>query len=142
MKTEKASPATPWHLWLIGGLLFVFNSFAAVDYIATITRFEPYLANYPQETLDYFFNAPAWMYLMWGGSMLGGFVSALFLLLRRKIAIPLAVLAWVCSAVVAVHDYINPAPVSPGVLFYAGFLLVALLLIYYMHRLSRRGVLR
>jgi len=30
-------PATPWHLWLVGGLLALWNAFGSFDFTATAT---------------------------------------------------------------------------------------------------------
>lgn len=142
MGAQGTTIPTPWHLWIIGGLLLIFNGMASFDFAATMARFEPYIAGYPQEALDYYYHAPSWMFAMWGGSIFGGLLGAVFLLLRRKIAVPVMAAAWICSVVVAIHDYVNPAPISPGAGFYALMLLVALLVLFYMYWLARRGVLR
>ena len=105
-------------------------------------RYQPYLGRLPQEILDYYFALPVWMYALLGGSMLGGFFSAVFLLLRRRIAVVIFGLSWLCSLGVALYDYINPSPISGGVQVYAITLLIASLIGVYMVWLSRRGVLR
>lgn len=143
MGDQQTSSAAPWHLWVVGGLLLIWNGIALFDYIATVIRYEPYLSGHPEEILDYYFNAPLWMYVMWGGSIIGGFTSAVLLLLRRKFAIPAAMLGWVCSVVAGVYTYMNPVPQSDGdMTFYIIVLLAALVWIFYMVWLSRRGVLR
>jgi len=142
MDTQQIPPKTPWHLWVLGSFLLVFNGFAAFDYLATLLRFQPYLAGHPEDVLAYYYQLPVWMYALLGGSMLGGFFSALFLLLRRKIAIPLFALAWLCSCGAAVYDYINPSPLSGGIMSFVIILAVTLLILVYMIWLSRRSVLR
>jgi len=142
MDEQATGIKTPWHLWGLGGLLLVFNGFAAFDYLATVFRYQPYLAGLPEEVLAYYYQLPTWMYAMLGGSMLGGFFSALFLLLRRKIAIALFALAWLCSCGVAVYDYINPSPLSGGVMPFVIILAITFLIGVYMIWISRRGVLR
>ena len=143
MSDQQKTPSAPWHLWVVGGLLLIWNSIGAFDYIATTTRYEPYLAGFPKEILDYYFNVPTWMYVMWGGSMLGGFVSAVLLLARRKIVVPVTIFAWVCSLVAAVYTYMNPVPgAGGGIVFYITVLTAVLLIVLYMVWLSRRGVLR
>ena len=142
MDNHKTAPNTPWHLWVIGGLLLIWNGMASAGYLATLFRFEPLLTNHPEEVLAYYYAAPVWLSIMLGGSIIGGFIGSAFLLLRRKIAIPITFIAWLCSVVVAINDYRNPSPSSPGVIFYIIMLIVALLLIVYMVWLSRSGVLK
>ena len=142
MSDQRVLSAAPWHFWGVGGLLLIWNGLAAFDYIATLVRFEPYLAGHPENVLDYFYNAPTWMYVVWGGSMLGGFVSSVFLLLRRKIAASIAAVAWMFSVVAVIYTTINPPPIGGGIVFSILVLILALLVIFYMIWLSRRGVLR
>jgi len=142
MNEQQPPLATPWHLWVVGGLLLIWNGTAVFDYIATMIRYEPYLSGYPEEALDYYFSAPVWMYFMWGISSFGGFLSAVFLLLRRKIAVPIGAVAWICSLIAAIYTYINPAPVGGDIMFYIIVLIAALLIILYMVWLSRRAVLQ
>ena len=140
--TNHTAPA-PWHLWVVGILLLLWQGMAVFDYIATVIRFEPYLSNYPDELLEYYFNAPAWMYAAWAVAAFGGFLSAIFLLLRNKIALLIAILAFLSSLLTVVYTFLNPPPGSGGELVFlitavsAGFLVLA-----YMYWLKRRGVLR
>ena len=147
MSDQQISSKAPWHLWVVGGLLLIWQGMAAFDYMATLIRYEPYLAGYPEDILNYYFNAPAWMYLMWGVASIGGLVAALFLLLRRKLAVPLFALGWLSSLVAAIYTFQNPPPVlgegeGGGVMFYAIVLAAALMVLLYLVWLSRKGVLR
>ena len=143
MSNQQSSPPTPWHLWVLGVLLLAWNVLAVFDYIATLTRYEPHLSGFPEDVLQYFFDAPLWMYLMWGGASFGGLVSAVLLLLRRKLAVLIAAAGWACSLVAAIYTYMYPPPSGGGgIVMYLIVLAVALLILLYMVRLSRRGVLR
>ncbi len=142
MDDQQLSPATPWHLWVVGGFLFLFNGMGAVSYTATLIRFEPMLAGQPQDVLDYYFNAPAWMMVMWGVSTIGGFLGAILLLMRRKFAPTVMAVAWLCSVAVVAYTISTPPPASGSNVFSIVVLIVALLLLLYMVWLSRRGVLR
>jgi len=114
----------------------------AFDYVATVTRFEPYLAEFPEETLSYYYNAPLWMYAMWGIASFGGLISAILLLMRRSTAVPVFGIAWICSVIAAVYGVVNPVPGGGDNLFLAAVIIIALLILIYMHWLQRRGVLR
>ncbi len=134
--------SAPWHLWVVGGLLFLMNAPAAFGFVATIIRFEPYLANFPEETLSYYNNAPLWMYVMWGVSIVGGLIGSVLLLMRRSIAVPVTAVAWICSVVAVAYAVVNPAPDGGSPLFMAAVIMIALLILIYMRWLQRRGVLR
>ena len=142
MSDPRSAVSTPWHLWVVGGLLFLMNAPAAVGYVATIIRFEPYMANFPEDALAYYDAAPLWMYGLWGGSIIGGLAGSILLLLRRGLAAPVTAFAWICSVGAVAYAVANPAPDGGGPLFMAAILLVALLIVFYMRWLQRRGVLR
>lgn len=142
MSDRQTLPATPWHLWVVGGLLLIWNGLAAFSYAATAIRFEPYLSSFPKDALDYYLNAPAWMSVMWGVSTVGGFLGAALLLLRRKIAVPVFVVSWACSVAAVFYTHMNPPPGGGDTMFAVAVLIAALLVVFYMVWLSRRGVLR
>jgi len=143
MSDQQTRPSTPWHLWLVGGLLLAFNALGVVDYIATVLWYEPYLSSLPEDVLAYYANVPTWMYVIWGGSIFGGFLGALLLLLRRKIALPVSAVAWVCSLGAAIFTYRNPVPGTGGdMTFYVIVLGVAFLVLVYLYWLARRKILR
>ncbi len=142
MSDQQTSPVTPWHLWVVGGLLLIWHALAAFDFIATVIRFEPYLAGYPEDVLNYYYSAPIWMFAMWGIASLGGFVSSVLVLLRRKIAVPIFAMGWAASVVAGIYTFKNPPPQGAEMMFFIIVLLIALLVIFYLSWLSRRGVLR
>ncbi len=134
--------SAPWHMWIVGGLLLLNNGIGALDYVLTVIRFEPYLANVPEETLSYYYNVPLGVYAMWGIAISAGLISAVFLLMRRSAAIPIFAIGWVCTVIAAVYTVMNPAPGSGGNLILAAVIIIALLIFIYMRWLQRRGVLR
>lgn len=139
MAQQKIS--TPWHLWVLAILLTLFNTFAAVDYIATIFRIDDYLGNHPPEVLSYYFNAPIWMKIMWGVSMVGGFIGAMLFLLRRAAAVIVTAISWVASVVAVIYTIVNPAPMGSATASII-ILIIALLIVFYMAWMKKRGVLR
>lgn len=141
IQSETRKPA-PWHMWLIGIPLLLFNSLAALDYTMTIARYQPYLANHPEDALAYFYAAPLWMFLMWGLSMVGGFLGTVLLLMCRRAAVPVFAIAWVGSVVAVAYTVINPPPIGPGNLASAVIIIISFLILVYFYWLRRRGVLR
>ena len=142
MTATPSNTTTPWHMWLLGGLLLLWNSLAAFDYIMTVLRYEPYLANHPEEVLAYFFDAPLWMYVMWGGSMIGGLIATILLLMRRRLAVIVFAIAWLCSVVAVIYSLVNPVPGGGQMGFAIGVILITFLILLYFYWLQRRGVLR
>jgi hypothetical protein len=118
------------------------NAPGVLGLLAIIIRFEPYLAGFPEGTLSYYDTAPLWMYVMWGGSIMGGLIGSILLLLRRSIAVPVTAVAWICSVVAVAYALVNPAPDGGSPLFMAAVLVIALLILLYMRWMQTRGVLR
>ena len=129
-------------MWVLGVLLLLFNGLAAFDYVMTVIRYEPYLAGHPEEALAYFYNAPLWMYVIWGMSMIGGFISTILLLMRRRAAVLVLSVAWVCSVIAVIYGVVNPVPGMGNSLFPVAVIIISLLILIYFYWLQRRGVLR
>jgi len=141
MTKPKSDVSAPWHMWVLGIPLLLWNAFASFDYLMTVVRFEPYLTNYPEEALSYYFSAPLWMYAMWGISIVGGLIGTVLLLMRRRVAAPVFAIAWIGSVIAAGYSVVNPAPVGGSNLFTAAVIVIALLIVIYVYWLQRRGVL-
>jgi hypothetical protein len=134
---------TPWHLWLVGGALTLWSGFGAFDFIATITHFEPYLSQFPQEMLDYFYALPPWIFVIWAVGIGLGLAGAIALLMRRRIAAPLLAGSTVGAFGSLICSLMNPPPEAMadpimGVVIVA----VALLSVLYAFWMRKRGVLR
>ena len=142
MTKLESEMSAPWHMWVLGVLLLLWNGLATVDYIMTVIRYEPYLSGHPEEVLAYFFNAPLWMYVMWGISMIGGLLGTILLLLRRRAAVPVFAIAWICSVIAVAYSVVNPFPGGGSILFAIAVIMITFLILVYFHWLQRRGVLR
>ena len=141
---ERRETKTPWHLWVVGGLLLIWQGLATFDYVATVARFEPWLSQFPDEALAYFFNAPLWMYVIWGVGSIGGLIGVIFLLMRDRKAVPVFLAALIASAVSIFYSFANPPPgdVGGGPGFMIAVLAIAIAIFSYFVWLQKRGVLR
>ena len=63
------TPRTPWHLWVVGILGFLWDSMGAFDYLMTQTQNESYMSNFTPEQLEFFYNFPTWVVAFWAMSM-------------------------------------------------------------------------
>lgn len=140
---NKNQAPTPWHLWLIAGLLVMWNGLATFDFLATAFRFEPYLSQFSDELLAHYYAAPVWMFGMWGIGALGGFASAVLLLMRNKLAVPVFAVSLMAAVIAQIYGAFNPAPDgSTNLIFSAFIIVVAALVLIYAHRMKQRGILR
>jgi len=88
---EMARPATPAHLWIVGGLGTLWNAFGAYDYVMTRTRNTDYLKSMmpdvdPQAMLAWVDGFPIWAQFGWGLGVWGGLLGSLLLLAKNRYA--------------------------------------------------------
>lgn len=71
-------------LWSIGG---------GYDYLMVVTENAEYMGKIPAETLDYYNSFPNWLMWPWAIAIWGSVLGWLLMLLRRKLAVPVFLLA-------------------------------------------------
>ena len=138
---------TPWHLWVVGVLALLWNSFGCVDYTMTQTRQDEWFAQMGMTAaqLEYFNAMPAWTHAAWAIGVWGGALGAILLLLRRKWAMPVFVvsfLGWLAGAVYAfgMSDGMETmGPMWPMQIVIGG---ACVFFIWYAWMMSKKGVLR
>lgn len=140
------STRTPWHLWVVGGLAFVWSVFGAFDYLMTQTRNADYLSAFTAEQLAYFNSFPRWVVSAWAVGVWGGVLGALLLLLRKRWAVWVFLASLLAIVVTTIHSYIlsNGMDVvgdAFSLVFTAVIFVVALGLFLYARAMHRRGVL-
>ena len=138
---------TPWHLWVVGVLALLWNSFGCVDYTMTQTRQDEWFAQMgmTETQLTYFNAMPPWTHAAWAIGVWGGLLGAVLLLLRRKWAMPVFVvsfLGWLAGAVYAfaLSDGMEAmGPMWPMQIVIGG---ACVFFIWYARMMSQKGVLR
>lgn len=138
---------TPWHLWVVGILALLWNSFGCVDYTMTQTRQDEWFAQMGMTAaqLEYFNAMPAWTHAAWAIGVWGGALGAILLLLRRKWAMPVFVvsfLGWLAGAIYAfaLSDGMEAmGPMWPMQIVIGG---ACVFFIWYAWMMSKKGVLR
>ncbi len=143
---------TPTHLWVVGVLSLIWNSFGGYDYWMTRTRNTDYLASMmpgsdPNEMLAYVDSFPIWVQLGWGLGVWGAILGSILLLMKSRwavLAFGLSLLGAVVSLGYQMFGPAAPAAINEG----AGAIMpwviiaVAALLYYYAWRQRASGVLR
>ncbi len=135
----------PVHLWIVGVLALVWNAFGAFDYLATQLRYEPYMSQFPQEQLEYFYGFPAWAVAAWAFGIWGAFFGSIALLLRKRWAVWLFGLSLAGMAVTTIYNFVLTEGLeimgTVGAIFTAVIWIVAILLFLYARALAKKGVL-
>ncbi len=137
----------PWHLWVVGGLSFLWNAVGVFDFVMTQTRNEAYMAQFSDEQLAYFYGFPRWVVSAWGVATIGSLLGSLLLLMRRGLAAPVLLVAFIAMVITTIYNFVltDGAKMMGGIgplIFSAVIFLIGLLLVIYARRQRMRGVLR
>src|ERR1017187_86274 len=90
------SAKTPWDLWAVGVVSVLWNSVGAIDFVMTQTKNQAYMKGFTPAQLEFYYGFPLWVVTTWGVAVWGGVLGSLFLLFRRRIAVPIFVSSLVC----------------------------------------------
>ena len=144
--SDAGTVKTPIHLWVVGVLALLWNAMGALDYLMTTTQNEAYMAQFTPEQLEFFYGFPSWLVGFWAIAVWGGVLGALLLLLRRKLAVPVFAVSFLCMVVTTIHNYgfSNGAEIvgTFGLVFSVIIFVIALGLVFYAKGLAAKGVLR
>jgi len=143
--TEAQAPATPRHLWIVGIVTLLWNLMGAMDYVMTQTKNEGYMSQFTPEQLEFFYGFPAWLVAFWAIAVWGAVLGSVLLLMRKKLAMPVFAVSFVCMVVTTIHNYgiAGAAEVvgGAGLFFSALIFVVALGLVLYARKMAAKGVL-
>jgi hypothetical protein len=144
--TGMQSAKTPWHLWVIGVVSLLWNLVGALDFVMTQTRNAAYMAGFTRAQLDFYYGIPLWVVATWGIAVWGGVLASLFLLLRRRMAVPLFLASLVCMVLTDIHSYLISSGFEimggmKALVFSSVIFVVGVLLLVYARSMGKRGVL-
>lgn len=136
---------TPWHLWVVGGIGLPWNAMGAFDYLMTQTENESYMANFTPEQLEFFYGFPTWLVAFWALAVWGGLAGSALLLMKKKLAVQVFLVSWVCMIVTAIHNFFiaNGAEImgATGAIFSLVIFLFAGFEWFYSKAMAEREVL-
>jgi hypothetical protein len=142
------TPLTPWHLWLVGLLVLVWNAVSCYSHVMTLTQNAAYFraTGVTPEIAAYFAAVPAWYVVAWTIGVWGGVLAAVGLLMRKSWAVWWFVASQLAMAVNSVATLLNPeAHELLGKVGSIGAIAVITLgafVVLYSMAMKRRGVLR
>jgi hypothetical protein len=128
---------TPWHLWLTGVIALLFNAIGVFDFVMNMVQGPKYLASagMTPDQIAHYQQMPGWMTVVWAVGVFGAFLASIFLLLRKKLALPVFVLSLAAFLVSLLYTYvltnggavmgqqmaITSAVIAGLLVFFAGF---------------------
>ena len=77
---------TPWHLWLVGIVGFLWSSMGVVSFMLTEMNVEAVMSRFPPQQRAYFESFPLWAVAFWAIGVFGGVIGCLLLLLKNRLA--------------------------------------------------------
>ena len=136
----------PAHLWVVGILSLLWNSFGAFDYLATQMQLDFYVGQFTEQQRAYFEGFPPWFVAAWAFGVWGAFAGSIGLLLARRWAVWAFAVSLAGLAVNTLYSFVlsDGAEVmgTAGVGMTALIWVVAIALLAYSVRQKSRGVLR
>lgn len=144
---------TPWHLWVVGLVTLIWNSFGAYDYLMSKTGNREYLAQMMEPTgvsvdgaIAYIDAMPLWADIAWGLGVWGAVAGSVLLLLRNRFAFHAFALSLVGLLLGIVHQWTNPMPemtdTTTPIIFTLIIFAITIFLLWYSRRMTATGVLR
>ena len=136
-------PATPWHLWVVGGLTLLWNAVGIWSYLSTQTGNLEGLGM-SAEAIKYVTTFPAWADALWALGVWGAFLGSILLLLRSRWAVASIAVSIIGLVGTTVYQRVLtqlPADMQ-GIVLPIMIWATTLFMLWYAMKMRREGVLR
>ncbi len=137
--------STPWHLWLVGVLSFLWNALFVWQWTLQVTGDPAYWSSLTPAEAAYLRAVPLWTDVAVGVAFWGGVLAAVLLLFRRRqatMAFAVALIAMLADTAY-IHFMSNGREIMGPVGVAFGLVIIAVLVVQtaYCAWMSRRGVI-
>ncbi|MGY0610656.1 hypothetical protein [Luteimonas sp. A501] len=143
---EAGSKKVPVSVWVVGVLALLWNLVGVAAFGMQLAMPAEALEAMPPDRRAIYEAAPAWLYIFYGVATIGGVIGSLGLLLRRRWAVPVYLVALVALVLQVLASYAVTPAWSLGGVASLGFpvLLVAIAIALWLfaRRMSARHILR
>ncbi|HEY6662571.1 MAG TPA: hypothetical protein VIZ66_06575 [Sphingomicrobium sp.] len=147
---QAVSARAPAHLWIVGILSLLWNSFGAYDYVMSRMRNTDYFKSMmpdvdPQAMLNYIDSFPIWVSFGWGLGVWLGLAGSVLLLIRSRHAVWAFGLSLIGAILGLGYQLANPMPGLEGFMATGMpivIILVAAFLAWYSWNAQKKGLLR
>ncbi|MGY0650996.1 hypothetical protein ACW7GZ_03850 [Luteimonas sp. A537] len=143
---EAGSKKVPVSVWVVGVLALLWNLVGVAAFGMQLAMPAEALEAMPPDRRAIYEAAPAWLYIFYGVATIGGVIGSLGLLLRRRWAVPVYLVALVALVLQVLASYSVTPAWSLGGVASLGFpvLLVAIAIALWLfaRRMSARHILR
>ena len=139
---------TPWHIWAVGIISLLWNAMGAMDFTMSNLQTDSYMAQLNEAQAAFFTGFPLWVTLSWGVAVFGAVLGSVLILMRKRLAVPVFLVALVALLVTSLHNFvlsdikITDIAGSGAMIFTAVIFVVAFLLLFYSKAQAKSGALR
>ena len=137
---------TPWHLWAVGFVGLLWNSYGCYDYFMSMTVGDAYFrqAGMTDAQIAHYGTMPSYMTGVWAIGVWGALLGSILLLLRRKWAFEVFVASLVAYVLSLVYNAMSPMPDNGAAMIAIQGVILAgcLFFVWYARRARKSGVLR
>lgn len=133
-------------LKIIGILALVWNCIGVMDFVLTNTRTESYIEAFEPEMLAFLESFPMWATAAWAVAVFAAAFGSLLLVMRKKLAAPVLVLALIGLLVsyfhkFVMHDGMKIMGGGGSIVMTIAIGAIASYLAYYANSLKDKGIL-
>lgn len=138
----------PWHLWAVGLVGVLWNSYGCLDYTMTALQGEVWLRSQGMTDAAVAFTEamPAWMTAVWAIGVWGAMLGSLLLLLRSQWAFPVFVISLAAYVMSLVYQYVltdGATGMGESIwIMQTVILFICLFFVWYAQMATKRGILR
>ncbi len=142
-QAQNAPLKAPWHLYILGSAAVLWNVLGIFGFLATLTRFPPYMAKFGDGAREYWMSLPDWIFAIWGVAVFTALAGSVMLLKRQTLAVRMLAFSATTTVLSMAASYSRPVPEGGADTISAVcIIVVALLVLQYAMHLAKRGVLR
>lgn len=149
LESTPTAARTPAHLWIVGTISLLWNSFGCVDY--TMTKLDPvgYMQSMGMGEVEIAYTQamPAWLSVFWALGVWGSLAGSILLLLRSRHAVTAFAVSLLGLAVSQIYQFTDSAMPetmqSGAMMVMTGVIWASLLFfLWYANRMKTAGILR
>lgn len=145
---EAKVTARPWHLWVVGIVMILWNSIGCLDFVMTQTKNDEYLEafKFTPEQIEFLYSFPTWAVIMWGIAVWGSMLGVLLLLAKKRFAVEAYIVGLLtyCLAMIRQYSFTDFTELFPETSYPVMSVVVFILLLgqlLYARAMANRGVL-
>jgi len=133
--------------WIIAIVALLWNAMGVSRYLMQAYQVESFRANFNADQLALIDSTPAWLTAVFAIAVFSGLLGCIFLLLRRKLAIPLFALSLVCVLIQMIYTWFTTTTIEvfgkvDGIVMPIIVIIIAIFLYYYSKGAKQRGWLK